>query len=73
MSVYSVPDCRNYGQFPNNTVTVQATVFYTVPAHPSHTNPTDSRAAGAPVDSRNVGLTPTQIPNNCRNINSYVH
>lgn len=57
---YSVPDCRNYGQFPNNTVAVQLTLFYTVPAHPSHTNPTDSRAAGATVDSR------VTVPNNCR-------
>lgn len=72
-TIYSVPDCRNYGQFPNDSVTVQGTVTYTVPAHPSHAAPVDSRTAGAPVDSRNTGLTPTQIPANCRNINAYVH
>jgi hypothetical protein len=70
---YSVPDCRNYATFPNNTVTIQSTVFYTVNAHPSHANPVDSRTAGAPIDSRNVGLTPTQIPANCRNAAKYVH
>jgi hypothetical protein len=41
----SVKDCRDYGDFPNKTITVQGTVFYTVPAE-------ESREQGAPVDSR---------------------
>ena len=57
-SVYSVPDCRNFGVFPNNSINVQGTLTYTVPAHPSTTPPTDSRAAGAPVDSRTAANTP---------------
>ena len=52
-SHYSVPDCRVAPFGPNTGVTVQGTVQYTGqtssnPAIP----PTDSRAAGAPVDSR---------------------
>ena len=48
MAAYSVPDCRNYGNFPNHSVTVNGTVTYTVPS-------VDSRKAGAPVDSRTAG------------------
>jgi hypothetical protein len=53
--IYSVPDCRDYGVFPNNSVDVQGTLTYVIPAHPSHPAPVDSRAAGAPVDSRAGG------------------
>jgi hypothetical protein len=42
---YSEPDCRNYGQFPNNSVNVNQTLTYTVPAHPSYVAPVDSRVA----------------------------
>lgn len=45
---YSVPDCRNYATFPNNSIEVNATKTYTVPS-------VDSRVAGAPVDSRAAG------------------
>jgi hypothetical protein len=48
---YSVPDCRNYATFPNNSVSVNGTLTYTVNAQPSHSAPVDSRAAGAPVAS----------------------
>jgi hypothetical protein len=44
---YSVPDCRTV---PNDAVEVNGTETYTVP-------PTESRKAGAPVDSRTT--TPT--------------
>jgi hypothetical protein len=44
VTAYSVTDCRNYGTFPNNAVDVNGTLQYTVPAHPSTTPPTDSRA-----------------------------
>jgi hypothetical protein len=57
-AAYSVPDDRNYGTFPNNAIDVQGTETYTVPAHPSRTAPVDSRAAGAPVDSRVSGSIP---------------
>lgn len=62
MPAYSIPDCRNYGVFPNDSVDVQGTETFTVPAHPSTTPPVDSRAAGAPVDSRVAAI----IPVNCR-------
>jgi hypothetical protein len=59
--MYSVPDCRVAPFGPNTGVTVQGTILYTGqtssnPAIP----PTDSRVAGAPVDSRatNAGTTP---------------
>lgn len=45
---YSVPDCRDYGNFPNDSVNVNGTLTYTVPS-------VDSRKAGAPVDSRAAG------------------
>jgi len=44
---YSVPDCRNYGDFPNKPVDVRGTQTYV--------QPVDSRAAGALVDSRTAG------------------
>ncbi len=44
-SAWSQPDCRNYGNFPNDAVNVQGTLQYTVPS-------VDSRKAGALVDSR---------------------
>lgn len=49
-SVYSVPDCRDYVTFPNLAINVNGTLTYTVPAHPSHSNPTDSRTT-TPVSS----------------------
>lgn len=58
---YSVPDCRNFGNFPNDSITVNGTVTYTVPS-------VDSRAAGAPVDSRAAGAPEAcgTYPQNCR-------
>lgn len=56
--LYSVPDDRNYSVFPNLPLNVQATLTYIIPAHPSHSNEIDSRAAGAPVDSRAVAFIP---------------
>jgi hypothetical protein len=55
---YSIPDDRNYGTFPNNSRTVQGTEIYDVSAHPSTIPPVDSRAAGAPVDSRVASIIP---------------
>ena len=48
---YSVPDCRNYATFPNDSRNVNQTLIYEVDAQPSHPAPVDSRAAGAPVAS----------------------
>lgn len=45
---YSVPDCRDYGNFPNLSINVNGTLTYTVPS-------VDSRKAGPPVDSRKAG------------------
>lgn len=63
--VYSIPDCRNYGTFPNLSRNVQNTLTYDVPSKDSRTAgaPVDSRPAGAPVDSR---IDPN-IPKNSRN------
>lgn len=47
---------------PNDTLDVQDTQFYVVEKHPSHLLPVDSRADGAPADSRK---TPN-IPENSR-------
>lgn len=59
-SHYSVPDCRNYGNFPNDAVDVNGTLTYTVPS-------VDSRAAGAPVDSRvSVPVACGTYPQNSR-------
>lgn len=52
-SVYSVPDCRNYGTFPNSSRDVNGTLIYDVQTSSNSAVPgTDSRAAGAPVDCR---------------------
>jgi hypothetical protein len=58
---YSVPDDRNYGNFPNDAVDVNGTETYTVPS-------VDSRAAGAPVDSRAAGapVASAAYPQNSR-------
>ena len=56
MPAYSVPDCCVAPFGPNSSVTVQGTIQYT--AHTSSNStipPTDSRKAGAPVDSRAPG------------------
>jgi hypothetical protein len=51
--VYSQPDCRNFGHFPNSSRTVQGTSIYDVQTTSNIGGaPVDSRAAGAPVDSR---------------------
>ncbi len=62
-TVYSVPDCRNYGIFPNTGITVQSTVQYTGQTS-SNPNipPTDSRTAGPVQDCRQA----VNIPQNCR-------
>ncbi len=57
-NAYSEPDDRNFGVFPNNAENVQGTLIYDVPVHPSHSAPVDSRAAGAPVDSRVAAVIP---------------
>lgn len=63
LGVYSVPDCRNYATFPNASRNVQGTLTYDVQTSSNSTVPsTDSRAAGAPVDSR----TAPNIPENSR-------
>jgi hypothetical protein len=49
-SHYSQPDCRDYSIFPNTAVSVNGTLTYTTPMHPSVTPPTDSRT-GKPVAS----------------------
>jgi hypothetical protein len=49
---YSVPDCRNYGNFPNTAVTTNGTKLYTGQTSSNVAiPPTDSRAAGAPTAS----------------------
>jgi hypothetical protein len=60
-SHYSVPDARNYGNFPNDAINVNGTLIYTVPAEYSlqwwfdiffsrtQPLPEDCRAAGAPA------------------------
>jgi len=58
---YSVPDCRDYGIFPNDSRDVNGTETYDVCAEPSHADPVDSRtnvpeASGAyPQNSRTPG------------------
>jgi hypothetical protein len=52
---YSVPDCRNYGNFPNNTRNVNGTFIYDVQTSSNSAVPgTDSRKAGAPVTSSSL-------------------
>jgi hypothetical protein len=68
IGTYSVPDCRDYAQFPNTAVNVQGTLTYT--GAPG-TNVTDCRKAGAPVDSRKAGApvdsrVAPNIPENSR-------
>ncbi len=63
LATYSVPDDRNFSVFPNNSINVQGTLTYTVPAQPSVTPPVDSRISpNIPVDSR----TATNVPQNSR-------
>jgi len=58
-SPYSVPDCRNYGNFPNSSRDVQDTLIYDVQTSSNSAVPgTDSRAAGAPVDDRVAAIIP---------------
>jgi hypothetical protein len=63
-TVYSVPDCRDYGNFPNDAIDVQGTETYTVPS-------VDSRAAGAPVDSRKAGAPVDSRKNAPQNSRSF--
>lgn len=57
---YSEPDCRNYSHFPNASRTVQGTSIFDVQTSSNSQVPgTDSRAAGAPVDSRTSSIIPT--------------
>ncbi len=56
-TVYSIPDDRNFSVFPNNSVNVQGTLTYTVPAHPSIIPPVDSRTT-VPTDSRVAPIVP---------------
>ncbi len=59
VSVYSVPDCRVAPFGPNASRTVQATKIYDVQTSSNHgIPPTDSRAAGALVDSRIAAIIP---------------
>ncbi len=47
---YSVPDCRNYGNFPNVSRSVNGTLIYDVQTSDNASVPgKDSRTAGAPV------------------------
>lgn len=66
VTAYSVPDCRNYGNFPNDSVNVNGTLTYTVPS-------VDSRTAGAPVDSRAAGAPVAcgTYPQNSRTLGLY--
>ena len=64
MSVWSQVDSRVSPYGPNASRTVQGTVTYDVQTSSNPNVPlVDSRAAGAPVDSRAAG----QAPQNCRN------
>jgi hypothetical protein len=52
---YSVPDCRNFGTFPNASRNVNATLTYDVQTSSNSAVPgTDSRKAGAPVLSSSL-------------------
>jgi hypothetical protein len=60
-TVYSVPDCRTFGNFPNKPIDVNGTETYTTPS-------VDSRTDGAPVDSRtNEPVPSASYPQNSRN------
>jgi hypothetical protein len=64
MSVWSQVDSRVSPRGPNASRTVQGTATYDVQISSNPKVPlVDSRAAGAPVDSRVAG----QAPQNCRN------
>jgi hypothetical protein len=66
--MYSVPDCRNFANFPNHSTSAQGTLTYTVPSVDSRAvAPVDSRVAGAPVDSR---VAPN-VPQNSRTPGTY--
>lgn len=65
---YSVPDCRNFGHFPNASRSVQGALIYDVQTSSNPSVPgVDSRTAGAPVDSRAAG----QAPQNSRTPGTY--
>jgi hypothetical protein len=55
VTAYSVPDCRNYGIFPNKSRNVNQTLIYDVQTSSNSVVPgTDSRKAGAPVPSSSL-------------------
>lgn len=61
---YSVPDCRNYGNFPNSAENINATKMYTIQ--------TESRAAGEPADCRVSKPVPCgTYPQNSRTPGTY--
>lgn len=65
---YSVPDCRVAPFGPNGSRNVQNTLIYDVQTSSNPAVPgTDSRAAGAPVDSRQA----PNIPENSRTPGTY--
>jgi len=67
---HSIPDDRNYGNFPNDSRDVQGTLTYDVPSifcffywfdtlfDRTEPQPVDSRVAGAPEDSRVADIIP---------------
>jgi len=61
---YSVPDCRNYGNFPNAAEYINLTLLYDIPYVDSRSSgpPIDSRVDGPPFDCR---VSPN-IPSNSR-------
>lgn len=63
-AAYSVPDCRDYGNFPNAAQSLNDTFLYDVPFVDSRASgpPIDCRKAGAPIDCR---VSPN-IPKNSR-------
>lgn len=57
---YSVPDSRDFGNFPNDAEEIQGTDFYVIPKKDSRKNvPVDSRRK-KPEDSR------VEVPQNSR-------
>ena len=62
-SYYSQPDCRNYAAFPNSSRNLYNTLIYDVQTSSNSAVPgVDSRAAGAPVDSRANKPTNSRTP-----------
>lgn len=62
-TTYSVPDCRDYATFPNDSRDVQGTLIYDVQTSSNSAVPgEDSREEGAPIDSR---IAPN-VPENSR-------